>query len=367
MNSSDFYKIYAKEQLHNAQKSELGIKLGENVIISAIGQADDTALVSNNLNNIQYLLSITENFCKRFNVKICADKTKLLVYHTKDLVSKVKYAKMTNKLTIDGETVPFVDSAEHVGIVRSTSGNQLSIFSRITAHKKVLGAVLHTGVARGHRGNPAASLRVEQLYGVPVLLSGVAPLILNKAEVITIEQHHKETIENIQRLFSRTPRAVTFFLAGSLPASALLHLRQLTLFGMISRLPNNILHKHASNVFKFATNTRKSWFTQIRQLCLCYGLPHPSCILLSPPTKEQFKKLIKSHVIDYWETTLLEESVKLKSLTCFHPCICHSQSLILCGHLLAHHLQRLPWPLYRHRGCQENIELSSTLAIGHQM
>ena len=173
--------------------------------------------------------------------------------------------------------------------------------------------------ARGHRGNPAAILRVEQLYGVPVLLSGLAPLILTNAEVNTIEQHHKDTIANIQRLFSRTPRAVTFFLAGSLPASALLHLRQLKLFGMISRLPNNVLHKHASNVFKFVTTTRKSWFTQIRQLCLCYGLPHPSCILLSPPTKEQFKKLIKSHVIDYWETTLREESDKLKSLTYFHP------------------------------------------------
>ena len=218
-------------------------------------------------------------------MKICADKTKLLVFHTKDLDTKVKYAKMTNTLTINGGKIPFVDCAEHVGIVRSTRGNQLSIFSRITAHKKALGAVLHTGVARGHRGNPAASLRVEQLYGVPVLLSGLAPLVLTEAEENTIEQHHKETIANLQRLFPRTPRAVTFFVAGSLPASALLHLRQLTIFGMISRLPNNVLHKHATNVFMFATASRKSWFTQIRQICLRYGLTHPLHFLSSPPTK----------------------------------------------------------------------------------
>ena len=55
INSSDFYKIYAKEQLENAQKSELGISLG-NLRISAIGQADDTALLANNLQNLQFLL-----------------------------------------------------------------------------------------------------------------------------------------------------------------------------------------------------------------------------------------------------------------------------------------------------------------------
>ena len=67
---------------------------------------------------------------------------------------------MTNPLTIDGNQIEFVETAEHVGIVRATSGNLPAILSRLSSHKKALGAVLHTGVARGHRGNPAASLRV---------------------------------------------------------------------------------------------------------------------------------------------------------------------------------------------------------------
>lgn len=49
VNSSDFYKIYSKSQLQIAQNSKLGVPLSRKLVVSAIGQADDTALVSNNL------------------------------------------------------------------------------------------------------------------------------------------------------------------------------------------------------------------------------------------------------------------------------------------------------------------------------
>ena len=39
---------------------------------------------------------------------------------------------------------------------------------------------VHTGIARSHRGNPAASLRIQQIYGNPVLFSGLGPLVPNK-------------------------------------------------------------------------------------------------------------------------------------------------------------------------------------------
>ena len=52
---------------------------------------------------------------------------------------------------------------------------------RIKAHEKAMGAVLHVGAGRHHRGNPAASLRVEKLYATPILFSGVAALVLLKS------------------------------------------------------------------------------------------------------------------------------------------------------------------------------------------
>ena len=90
VNSGDFYKIFSKEQLHDAQASELGVPLGD-WTISAIGQADDTLLVANSLPALQNLLQLTLNFCSKYHVKLCADKTKLQVCSTKPMRTSVQY------------------------------------------------------------------------------------------------------------------------------------------------------------------------------------------------------------------------------------------------------------------------------------
>ena len=198
-------------------------------------------------------------------------------------------------------------------------GNLPNLLNRILAHKKALGAVLHTGTARHHRGNPAASLRVEKLYAASVLLSGLATQILMKSEVDMVEQHHKVTLEGLMRLHPRTPRCVVAFLGGSLPGSALIHLRMFSLFGMICRSPYSILHSHAINILTVAKSSSKSWFLEIRTLSLQYRLPHPLTLLQSPPSKDSFKKLVNHKVVDYWETKLREEAKPLTSLKFFKP------------------------------------------------
>ena len=201
VSSSDFYKIFGKEQLDTAQKSQLGVQLNNDIVISGIGQADDTLLVSNNIQNLKHLLHLTNIFCSKYQVQLCAEKTKLLAFHTKNMEFSVDYAKAVNPLKISGDRIEFVESAEHVGMLRSTGGNHNTILARITAHKRAVGAVLHVGLARGHRGNPSASFHVHQLYGAPVLMSGLAPLVLSASEIGIIEQHFKETIQQIFRKF----------------------------------------------------------------------------------------------------------------------------------------------------------------------
>ena len=52
---------------------------------------------------------------------------------------------------------------------------------------------------------------------------------------------------------------------------------------------------------------------------LQYSLPHPLVILDHPMSKESFKKLVKSKVIDFWECKLRAEASLLPSLKYFHP------------------------------------------------
>ena len=45
INSSEFFKVYNNEQITSANQSELGVPLASGLVVSAIGQADDVALV----------------------------------------------------------------------------------------------------------------------------------------------------------------------------------------------------------------------------------------------------------------------------------------------------------------------------------
>ena len=157
INSSDEYKIYNNEQFNTAQDSKFGVSLGS-LTISSIGQADDSVILSSSLHQLGHLLHLTLLYCRKYKVQMTPEKTQLQVFSPPTLYQDVKYFKTTNYLNISGIPLSFSSSAAHVGIIRSTtSGNNPHILQRITAHKRALGAVLAAGLARRHRGNPAAS------------------------------------------------------------------------------------------------------------------------------------------------------------------------------------------------------------------
>ena len=142
-------------------------------------------------------------------------------------------------------------------------------------------------------------LRLEKIYGSPVLLSGVATLVLSGSDISTIDKQRKETYQNIQKLLPKTPPCFVYFLGGCLPSEAEIHVRMLTLFGMVAHLPNDPLNIHARNVVISAKSSSKSWFRQIRDTSLMYELPHPLVILQNPPNKETLKNLLKAKVVNY--------------------------------------------------------------------
>ena len=127
VSSTDLYKVFGKEQLATSQSSGLGVKLGQKITISGIGLADDTLHTSNNINNLHYLTHLTNIFCAKYQVQLCTEKTKLQVFATKEMEFAVSYAKFMNPIMINNEKIPFVECAEHVGILRSSAGNHPTI------------------------------------------------------------------------------------------------------------------------------------------------------------------------------------------------------------------------------------------------
>ena len=317
-NSDKLYKNCNNNQLTVAQDSGLGVDVGAD-IVSAIGQADDTVLLSDNIYKLAGLVYLAEEYCRNFHVTLVPEKTKLLAFTAARSELGSAYAELINPISIAGDKISFVSSAEHVGIVRSTAGNMPHILDRISAHRKAIMSVLHCGLARGHRGNPIAGLRVERIYGAPVLLSGIAALVLKTPELAAIHSHYRKSVRQLLRMPINTPECFIMLMAGCLPATALIHLRMLGLLGMIGRLgPANILNRIGRHALISVTNMH-SWFIQARKITTKYGLPDPLLVLQLPPTKARWKSQCRGKVIDHWEQKYRGEATLLPSLTHFKP------------------------------------------------
>jgi hypothetical protein len=317
--SSDKYKIYNNEQLTTAQESGFGTVIA-GIDVAGVGQADDTGFLSNDILQLQHLLNLSLLYCKKQQVQLSAAKTKLLVFSRHE-TDYVKYVKLLSPLQIGDVPIEFVNTAEHVGVLRSVSGNLPHIHQRIVNHKGSLAKILSMGMSRRHRANPIAALRAENIFATPILFSGMASLFITKAESDVLALHVKETTENLLKLHSRTPDPVVFFLAGRLPGEALLHLKQLTLFGMICHLPGNILHTIAVQLLTTSSQSSRNWFVDIRTHYNTYNLPHPLLLLKDPISKYAFNNLIKTNITDFWQTKLRAHSASLedKSLNFFKP------------------------------------------------
>ena len=120
------------------------------------------------------------------------------------------------------------------------------------------------------------------------------------------------------KLHKSTPVPALHLLSGSLPAEGCLHLRQFNLLRMVSYLGlTDPLYRIAIH-----TLTRKitfSWFSSLSKTAHMYHLPLPLWILLVPPSKSGFKRLVFSQITKFWASKYIEACSNFPSLKFLRP------------------------------------------------
>ena len=317
ISSGDQFQLVNAEELITTNNSGLGLNMG-GISLASLGVEDDVALLSPSPHCLQALLNLSQDLTASKSMINVPEKTKLLAFSPKGDISAA-YWQEEMPLNMARASLSLSSQADHVGVLRSTTGSNLpSITSRIAGRTKSLYAVISCGMARNHRGNPAAAIRVESCYLAPKLFSGLACLYLSTSKIEVLSVHRRKTLQQLQRLHPQTPAPALHFLSGSLPAPALLHKHQFTLLHMIAKLGHSsILFQHAVHVLHYSIPN--SWFTVLRFLATQYTLPDPLQVLVSPPPKAQFKSLVKLSVNAFWHRNLRVKAASLTSLCYLRP------------------------------------------------
>ena len=97
------------------QKTQQGVDIGPGLKISSVDQADDTCLLSNDIFRLFDILHLTMNYCKQYNVELCAAKTKLVMISPTNQPVQIPI----NPISIYGQKIAPSHQAEHVGVIRS--------------------------------------------------------------------------------------------------------------------------------------------------------------------------------------------------------------------------------------------------------
>ena len=107
-------------------------------------------------------------------------KKKLVAFTDPKLAHIPQIESFLCPLTISAKVIPLSQSADHVGIIRDSVSIFPHILDRLSAHKKANAILKSAGSGGNNRTSLLASIKAEQCFGTPVLLSRMASLVIDK-------------------------------------------------------------------------------------------------------------------------------------------------------------------------------------------
>ena len=168
-------------------------------------------------------------------------------------------------------------------------------------HVQLVSAGLH----RENGLDPEISLRLYQIYVLPVLLYGMEVVFSRQKSVEVLDKSKKHYIKHLLSLPVTTADRAMYILSGTLPVEAMAHQRVLTFFENISRLPESSVEKQlAKQQLAVRSLDSNSWFICVKKLCIMYGLPDCREILEKTQSKNSRKATVGKAINCYWSERL---------------------------------------------------------------
>ena len=306
--SADLYKLYINDLLNRLQNSRVGGKIGH-IDCSAPTCADDMTNLSNTPNDLQVLCNIAHDYSTMEQYMLQPTKSVVLPVTTQKK-SKSSTVYQTEKWTLGDADMPIVDSATHVGLVRSSKPTaDAAIEANIQKGRRTLYSLMSSGLHGENGLDIETSVHLLKVYVIPVLVYGLEIYLPRETTIKPLETMFKKTLKHILSLPVTAADPSPYILSGLIPLEGVVHIRALNLFGNICNLPDTSIEKQlACRQISIKPLDSHSWFSYLQILLIKYDLPDAYELLQYPPKKEQWKTLVSRTVYGYWKHRIVSNA-----------------------------------------------------------
>ena len=323
--STDLYKLYINQLLARLESANIGMRIG-NISTNCTACADDVALLSGNPDHTQILINMCNDYAHMEGYELQPAKSVALNIKAK---SKKKSLNVKN-YKLGTKTMPTVESAVHLGIIRPTSLTEnMTINHRHLFHSKNIcpGGIyflnetsacpinveenikkarrsaygLFGGGYHGNNGlDPDTLIHLLTTYITSVVFIYGMELIIPKATPLAqLELFHKRRIKQILSLPTTADPAV-YILSGLLPVETQIHIRALGLFNNICNQAGDSVEKTlARRQLIVKSNESNSWFIEIKNILRKYNMLEAWWYVDNAPKKVIWTTAVKRKIHEH--------------------------------------------------------------------
>ena len=297
--STDLYKLYINPLLNMLETSNLGCRIG-NILCNTSACADDVALMSKKTTDMQVQINMANTFAGMEGYKLQPKKSVAINIKPKP----TKKETLLEEYTLNEAIMPRVDSAMHLGIIRTNSMKQniiANIEENIKKSRRSAYALLGSGFHGENGLDMETIIHLFKIYILPVLLYGMDLLTPQSLDLEKLEKFQKKMLKQLMSLPTNTPDPAINILTGILPVEAQIHLKVMTLFINVCTQPNESLEKQlARRQLCIKSMNSNSWFIQVKTIMLKYDLGNASEWLDIQMKKNELLNNAKKGINAYW-------------------------------------------------------------------
>jgi hypothetical protein len=272
--------------------------------VGAVMVADDLALIADSAHSMQAALTTAEREAARERYKFNTDKTKVVAVNT----------RKDPLLLLNGSPLALSDREVHLGIHRNSPGtNKNTMEERVKGARRAAYSLMGAGMHGLNGVGPEVAFIQYSVYITPTLLYGLDALIIGKTDLSTLESFYRKDLRYIQHLPPSTAIPAVYLLLGAAPAEAMLDVKVLTLFRNIIAADNKCpsacyIQDLINRQLATAEDCSRNWTSHVTRLLKKYDLPTAYQVSSNPPTKQHWKRTVKSAVYGTWDKDLREEA-----------------------------------------------------------